>query len=68
MEFLRQLFAQFRASAQEEETEEEKPEQLLPELSVQGVADFIKSEKCKKIVYYLKSFVNSKFLKLECFN
>ena len=48
MELLRRLFAHFHASeTTQEDEEEEKPEQLLSELSIQGVADYIKSEKCK---------------------
>ena len=49
--FIQQLFSRFTTQCAPEE--EEKPEQLLPELTIQGVADYIKSKKCESEKYSL---------------
>ncbi|XP_031571475.1 NAD-dependent protein deacetylase sirtuin-2-like [Actinia tenebrosa] len=49
LNFLQQLLARFRVAAPEEE-EKEKPEQLLEEVTFEGAAKYIKSEKCKNII------------------
>ncbi|KAK3750720.1 hypothetical protein QZH41_017269, partial [Actinostola sp. cb2023] len=49
---LQQLLTRFRlaVSAQDNEAEEEKPEQLLEEVTFEGVAKFMKTDKCKNII------------------
>lgn len=44
---IRKLLEDTQISTKEEK---ELPEQLLPELSFQGVIDYIKSGKCQKII------------------
>ncbi|XP_048586494.1 NAD-dependent protein deacetylase sirtuin-2 isoform X2 [Nematostella vectensis] len=44
------LFNQFRLNLTQEKSEKEKPEQLLDEVSFEGVANYIKSGKCKHII------------------
>lgn len=44
---MKQMFAKFSMGAEEEPEEPEPPEQLLPELSTKGVAEYILSDKCK---------------------
>lgn len=57
MDLLNRLFSRFTTSGEQNNETEEKPEQLLPEVSIQGVVDYIKSEKCKwnrlKSIYFL---------------
>ena len=46
VDFLQQLLAQFKLTAGDA-AEKEKPEQLLEEVTFEGIANYIKKGKCK---------------------
>jgi len=50
MDLLKQMFAKFSMGAEEQPEEPEPPEQLLPELTPKGVAEYILSDKCNNII------------------
>ena len=47
------MFAKFSMGAEEKPEEPEPPEQLLSELTLKGVAEYILSDKCKCIDYII---------------
>ena len=47
LDFLQRLLAQLKPPTASEGVEKEKPEQLLEEVTFEGVANYIKKGKCK---------------------